>query len=146
MIKLKNLLEDLNIDKKLRKYAGRYGGEPEKIIPTPGNEIADNPVIQSSPKGGSNKSKKRGNFPGTYKEAVTKPIKMTGTKFLGSYMTHNKKYSVKLSRTPTKGNAMGGKFYMDVTDNKTGKTITLDYSSQSEMKSAWKKLHKDNLR
>lgn len=68
MIKLKNLLEDLNIDKKLRKYAGRYGGEPEKIIPTPGNEDAANPVIQSSPKGGSNKSKKRGKLPGTYEE------------------------------------------------------------------------------
>jgi hypothetical protein len=50
MIKLKDVL---------KKYAGRYGGEPDFLIPTPGNEDVKNPIITFSRKGGSNKSIRR---------------------------------------------------------------------------------------
>ena len=64
-------------------------------------------------------------------------------KFMGSYVTHNNKYSVKMSRV---GKNMQGPFVMDVVDVKSNKKEEKEFSSEREMKAYWKKLHKANLK
>ena len=44
---------------KMTRLGGRYGGEPEKAIADPGNKDVENPVVQTSKAGGSNKSIRR---------------------------------------------------------------------------------------
>ena len=63
-------------------------------------------------------------------------------KFMGAYVTHNKKYSVKMYSS----GKMSGPFYMDVTDIKSNKKEEKEFSSAKEMKEYWKKIHKANLK
>lgn len=44
---------------KATRLGGRYGGEPDFAIADPGNKDVENPVVQTSAKGGSNKSIRR---------------------------------------------------------------------------------------
>ena len=44
---------------KMTRLGGRYGGEPDFAIADPGNKDVENPVVQTSAKGGSNKAPRR---------------------------------------------------------------------------------------
>jgi hypothetical protein len=65
-----------------------------------------------------------------------------GKKFMGSYVTHNKKIEVKMYN---KG-GMNGPFVMDVVTVKSNKKEEKEFSSSREMKAYWQKIHKANLK
>ena len=61
--------------------------------------------------------------------------------FMGGYVTHNKKFKIKMVRV---GKSMTGNFSMYITSD--GKTIKKDFPTEREMTAHWKKLHKANLK
>lgn len=64
-------------------------------------------------------------------------------KFMKSFETHNGKFKVTMYRM---GPGFGKGFEWDLRDNKSNKTKTEKFDTEREMKNAWQKIHKENLK